>query len=97
MPLVPFSLHAAMLPPLQMLSRTKPAAGPGSPMVAKDKQKQKKKIPKMDDFLNARDYTGAITLLEVRDYSGSNSVAGGKRLSGCDTTARSYDKIMGLF
>ena len=51
-----------------MLSRTKPAAGPGSPMVAKDKQKQKKKIPKMDDFLNARDYTGAITLLEVRDY-----------------------------
>ena len=60
-----------MLPPLQMLSRTKPAAGPGSPMVAKDKQKQKKKIPKMDDFLNARDYTGAITLLEVRDYPGA--------------------------
>ena len=54
-----------------MLSRTKPAAGPGSPMVAKDKQKQKKKIPKMDDFLNSRDYTGAITLLEVREYPGA--------------------------
>jgi hypothetical protein len=27
--------------------------------------KKKKEMPKLDDFLEARDYTGAITLLEV--------------------------------
>jgi uncharacterized membrane protein YwzB len=29
------------------------------------KEKDKKSVPKLDDFLQARDYTGAITLLEV--------------------------------
>ena len=46
-----------------MLSRAKPATGPGAGPVAK--QKEKKKMPKLEDFLSARDYTGAITLLEV--------------------------------
>lgn len=47
-----------------MLSRAKPAIGPGSSTPAKD-QKKKKQLPKVDDFLSMRDYTGAITLLEV--------------------------------
>lgn len=47
-----------------MLSRAKPAIGPGSSTPAKD-QKKKKQLPKVDDFLTMRDYTGAITLLEV--------------------------------
>ena len=48
-----------------MLSRTKPATGPGSqPTAAKDK-KQKKKLPKLEELLDGRDYTGAQTLLEV--------------------------------
>lgn len=46
-----------------MLQRQKPALGPGS---ANQKDtKKKKKLPKLEDFLQARDYTGATTLLEV--------------------------------
>lgn len=47
-----------------MLSRTKPAIGPGAGQNATD-QKKKKKLPKVEDLLDSRDYTGAITLLEV--------------------------------
>ena len=50
-----------------MLSRAKPAIGPGSTTPAKE-DKKKKKLPKVEDFLNMRDYTGAITLLEVRNF-----------------------------
>ena len=48
----------------QMLSRQKPAIGPGSSTPAKE-NKKKKKLPKVEEFLENRDYTGAITLLEV--------------------------------
>lgn len=50
-----------------MLSRKKPAVGPGSGNTvssAKD-SKRKRKLPKLEDFLQMRDYTGASTLLEV--------------------------------
>ena len=50
-----------------MLSRKKPAVGPGSGNTvssAKD-SKKKRKLPKLEDFLQMRDFTGAITLLEV--------------------------------
>ncbi|XP_063444893.1 intraflagellar transport protein 56-like isoform X2 [Mytilus trossulus] len=53
-----------------MLSRAKPAIGPGSTTPAKEADKKKKKIPKVEDFLNLRDYTGAITLLEFNRNSG---------------------------
>ncbi|KAK7491850.1 hypothetical protein BaRGS_00016869 [Batillaria attramentaria] len=55
-----------------MLSRTKPAIGPGAAQQAKD-QKKKKKLPKVEDFLDARDYTGAITLLEFSRASGKGN------------------------
>lgn len=48
----------------KMLSRQKPAIGPGSTTPAKE-NKKKKKLPKVEEFLENRDYTGAITLLEV--------------------------------
>ena len=38
--------------------------GPGSAGTTKE-TKKKKKVPKVDDFLENRDFTGAITLLEV--------------------------------
>lgn len=50
-----------------MLSRKKPAVGPGSGNTvssAKD-SKKKRKLPKLEDFLQMRDYTGASTLLDV--------------------------------
>ena len=49
----------------QILSRTKPATGPSTQSTpAKEKGKQKQ-MPKLDDLLDMRDYTGAITFLEV--------------------------------
>ena len=45
-----------------LLSRSKPATGPTA---TEEKEKKKKKLPKLEDFLSARDYTGAVTLLEV--------------------------------
>ena len=47
---------------LQILSRLKPAASKSS--APKDAQ-SKKQMPKLEKFLEDRDYTGAITLLEV--------------------------------
>ncbi|XP_060569600.1 intraflagellar transport protein 56-like isoform X4 [Ruditapes philippinarum] len=52
-----------------MLSRQKPAIGPGSTTPAKE-NKKKKKLPKVEEFLENRDYTGAITLLEFNRNSG---------------------------
>ncbi|KAL4239394.1 Intraflagellar transport protein 56 [Mactra antiquata] len=52
-----------------MLSRQKPAIGPGSTTPAKE-NKKKKKLPKVEEFLDNRDYTGAITLLEFNRNSG---------------------------
>ena len=48
----------------QMLQRVKPAMGPGSAGTTRE-EKKKKKLPKLEDFLNMRDFTGAMTLLEV--------------------------------
>lgn len=49
----------------KILSRNKPATGPtAGGQAAKDKEK--KDLPKLEDFLQARDYSGAMTLLEVR-------------------------------
>ena len=49
----------------KILSRNKPATGPAAAkQTAKDKEK--KDLPKLEDFLQARDYSGAMTLLEVR-------------------------------
>jgi hypothetical protein len=48
----------------QILSRSKPATGPGQ--AAQSQQTQgRKQVPRVEDFLETRDYTGAITVLEV--------------------------------
>lgn len=46
----------------QILSRMKPAVGAGS---SSDHQNSTKNILTLEEFLKKRDYTGAITLLEV--------------------------------
>jgi len=50
---------------LQILSRNKPATGPATAGQSA-KEKEKKDLPKLEDFLQVRDYSGAMTLLEVR-------------------------------
>jgi len=49
----------------KILSRNKPARGPAAGGQTA-KEKEKKDLPKLEDFLQARDYSGAMTLLEVR-------------------------------
>ena len=58
---------------IQILSRSKPAAGSGGGASATgpstttpNKEKKRKKLPKLEEFLQNRDYVGALTLLEVR-------------------------------
>lgn len=48
---------------LQILSRSKPAASGQAPSAGKEKKKRK--FPRLEEFLQNRDYVGAITLLEV--------------------------------
>lgn len=46
------------------LSRSKPAVSAAA-SVETVKEKKKKKLPKVEDFFQQRDYVGALTLLEV--------------------------------
>ncbi|XP_072035753.1 intraflagellar transport protein 56-like [Amphiura filiformis] len=55
-----------------MLSRQKPATGPGSSTPAQE-SKKKKQMPTTEEYLDRRDYTGAITLLEFTRTSGKGS------------------------
>ena len=56
----------------QLLSRAKPAAGQST---AEEKEKKKKKkLPKLEDFIAARDYTGAVTFLEFERASNKTDV-----------------------
>jgi len=51
-----------------LLSRAKPAENPEGDAAAQQsalKKKRKKKFPKLEDFLQNRDYIGAATLCEV--------------------------------
>lgn len=53
---------------MKILSRMKPAVG-GETSASSSEKKRKnktKKTPKLEDYLNQRDYLGALTLLEVQ-------------------------------
>ncbi|XP_076292547.1 tetratricopeptide repeat domain 26 [Lasioglossum baleicum] len=50
-----------------ILSRSKPVSSEGV-----KKSASEKRIPKLEEFLEKRDYTGALTLLEFNSGSGSN-------------------------
>lgn len=52
--------------PWQILSRVKPAVGGETPVsISEKKKKNKSKVPRLEDYLQQRDYLGALTLLEV--------------------------------
>jgi hypothetical protein len=52
---------------IQILSRVKPAVGGDSAVSVSEKKKKNKakKSPRLEEYLNQRDYLGAQTLLEV--------------------------------
>uniref|UniRef100_A0A452RKF1 Intraflagellar transport protein 56 n=1 Tax=Ursus americanus TaxID=9643 RepID=A0A452RKF1_URSAM len=54
---------------LSMLSRAKPAVGGDLPHTDKRKKKGRK-IPKLEELLSQRDFTGAITVLEFKRHVG---------------------------
>ncbi|CAL4138726.1 unnamed protein product, partial [Meganyctiphanes norvegica] len=56
---------------VKILSRAKPALG-GASANQESNASKKKSLPKLEDFLNSRDYTGAITLLEFERSSGNS-------------------------
>ena len=50
----------------QNLSRSEPIAGGGAAArAAQAKKEKKKRMPKLEEFLQTRDYVGAMTLLDV--------------------------------
>lgn len=52
--------------PWQILSRVKPAVGGETPTsLSEKKKKNKTKVPRLEEYLQQRDYLGALTLLEV--------------------------------
>lgn len=51
----------------KLLSRTKAADDPVKRQEFQDKQKNK--IPELEEFIHNRDYSGAIALLEVNSYT----------------------------
>lgn len=51
---------------LQNLSRSEPvASGGATARAAQAKKEKKKRMPKLEEFLQNRDYVGAMTLLDV--------------------------------
>ncbi|XP_078482045.1 intraflagellar transport protein 56-like [Ciona intestinalis] len=53
-----------------ILSRQKPAVGGASALVREKEKSKEKKLPKVDDLLTSRDYTGAMTVLEFNKQAG---------------------------
>lgn len=66
----------------QMLSRAKPAVGGDLPHADKRKKKGRK-IPKLEELLSQRDFTGAITVLEVMCKEGCFLGGGYQNMDEC--------------
>lgn len=48
----------------------KPAVGGETPAtIGEKKKKNKTKVPRLEEYLQQRDYLGALTLLEVQTYA----------------------------
>lgn len=53
----------------------KPAVGGETPAtISEKKKKNKTKVPRLEEYLQQRDYLGALTLLEVQTYASFNSI-----------------------
>eukprot|EP01137_Pigoraptor_chileana_P005442 Opistho-2@2870 len=76
-----------------MLSRQKPAAAVRNES-ADAREKKKKKAPKLEDFLEARDYMGAITLLEFNRHSGNADPKTDQWIAYCAFHNSDYKKAM---
>ncbi|XP_056379757.1 intraflagellar transport protein 56 isoform X2 [Hyla sarda] len=79
-----------------MLSRAKPAVG--SDLQPADKSKKKgKKVPKLDELLAQRDFTGAITLLEFKRHVGESEDDTDLWIGYCSFHLGDYKKSLEVF
>jgi len=74
------------------LQRAKPAIGPSSAEVKKEKKKAK--LPKLDEFLEKRDFTGALTLLEFNRQTGDDSEENAQWIAYCLFHLGEYKKCL---
>ncbi|KAK2151841.1 hypothetical protein LSH36_349g03056 [Paralvinella palmiformis] len=77
-----------------ILSRTKPATGPGSTTAATKEKQKKKQMPKLEDFINGRDYSGAMTLLDFQRNSGKSTEETDLWVAFCAFHVGDYKKAM---
>lgn len=74
-----------------LLSRTKPASGPAATAT---KEKEKQKVPQLEDFLSKYDYTGAIALLDFNRRSGKTDEETDMWIAYCHFHLADYKKAM---
>ncbi|XP_021938675.1 intraflagellar transport protein 56 isoform X2 [Zootermopsis nevadensis] len=77
-----------------ILSRSKPAAGPSYTAQSQQTQSQKQ-VPKVEDFLATRDYTGALTVLEFG--GGKGNVETEMWIGYCSFHLGDYKKAMSVY
>ncbi|KAJ1527866.1 hypothetical protein ONE63_007804 [Megalurothrips usitatus] len=78
-----------------ILSRLKPAIGTKASSTATGSNQ--KNLPKLEDFLSARDYTGALTLLEFSQGSGKTDINSELWIGYCAFHLGDYKRAMGIF
>ncbi|XP_067129571.1 intraflagellar transport protein 56 [Centruroides vittatus] len=78
-----------------LLSRTKPATGPG--VAPSTESRNKSKVPSLEDFLKNRDFTGAMTLLEFAKNSGKGSIENDLWISYCAFHLGEYRHAMEIY
>ena len=61
-----------------------------------EKEKKKKKLPKLEDFISVRDYTGAATLLEFERANNKNSIELAMWAAYCHFHLGDYKKAMAV-
>ncbi|XP_076055072.1 tetratricopeptide repeat domain 26 [Oratosquilla oratoria] len=79
-----------------ILSRAKPALGPTA-AVQPSTSSSKKSLPKLEDFLDTRDYTGAITLLEFERNSGKGNELNDQWIGYCAFHLGDYKRALSEF
>lgn len=83
-----------------LLSRAKPAENPEGESAAQQatlKKKKKRKFPKLEDFLQKRDYIGAATLCEFMESSGKPLEQGTAWQAYCAFHLGDYRKALKLY
>uniref|UniRef100_A0A7N6B0C0 Intraflagellar transport protein 56 n=1 Tax=Anabas testudineus TaxID=64144 RepID=A0A7N6B0C0_ANATE len=82
----------------QILSRVKPALGGETPVsISEKKKKNKSKVPQLEDYLQQRDYLGALTLLEFQRSIGEKEEHADLWIGYCAFHLGDYKRAMEVF